>query len=129
MKKEFKIKENGFSEIKPSILRIIPLLALPLIAGLAIKSKGFTTKTDILVIAVPIVVGIFVFAVFIGIKRAKKQFESFKLIITENEIIRKQIYVRIKEITIPINEVESVTKNKKGGITIKGKSNSNDIYS
>ena len=95
-----------------------------MIIVLSIKPNGFTTNLDTLLLVVPILIGILFLAVFIGMKRAKKQFESFKLIIDKNEIIRRQLYVKVKEISIPINEVKTITKNKKGGITIKGKSSS-----
>ena len=126
LKKEFKIKENGFSEIKNSTFIIaISIFALSVMAiVLSIKSNGFITNLSTLLFVVPILISILFLAVFIGMKRAKKQFESFKLIINKNEIIRRQLYVKVKEISIPINEVKSITKNKKGGIIIKGKSSS-----
>ena len=124
MERHFKIKENGFSEIKPTLLKIIPLLSIPLIIGLAIKSKGFTTNFDTLLFVTPIVIGIFVLAVYIGIKRAEKQFESYELIINDNDITRRQLYVKVKEVSIPIKEIISISRDKKGRLTIKGKSDS-----
>ncbi|XRE42167.1 hypothetical protein ACIVBQ_000371 [Tenacibaculum discolor] len=129
MEKEFKIKENGFSEVKSSTLKIvIPILTLlvvlPAIIILSIKSNGFTTNLDTVLFLALIVIGILFLGVFIGMKRAKKSFESFKLIIDKNEIIRRQLYVKVKEISIPIKEVKSITKNNKGGIAIKGKNSS-----
>ena len=129
MEKEFRIKENGFSEIKRSTLKLaIPtltlLVVLPMAIVLSIRSNGFTTNLETILFVVPILIGILFLAVYIGVKRTKKQFESFNLLINKNEIIRRQLYVKIKEISIPINEVKSITINKSGGITIKGNSDS-----
>ncbi len=122
MKQEFKIKENGFSEIKkPIILKITITLATILIVVLGIKSKGFTTNIDTLLIVAPIVVGIFSLIVFFAMKRVEKQFESFRLIMNNNEITREQLY--IKKTIISINEIKSIFTNEREGITIKGESN------
>lgn len=129
MKKEFIIKENGFSEIRTSTLKLaiptlILLAVLPMIIGLSIWSNGFTTNLKTVFFIVPTLILILFLAIYTGMKRAKKQFESFKLIIDKDQIIRRQLYIKVKEISIPINEVKSITSNKKGGITIKGKSDS-----
>ncbi|AXO79327.1 hypothetical protein DZC78_02680 [Olleya aquimaris] len=129
MKIEFTIREDSFSEIRRSTLKLaIPMLillaVLPMIIGLSIWSNGFTTNLETVLIIVPTLILILFLAIFTGMKRAKKQFESFKLIIDKDQIIRRQLYVKVKQISIPINEVKSITNNKKGGITIKGKSDS-----
>ncbi len=122
MTQEFRIKKDGFSEInKPIILKIVIMLFVALIIGLGIKSKGFTSNIDTLLIVAPIVIALFSVIVFFSMRRVKKQFESFTLIINKNEIIREQLYM--KNVVIPIHEIKSITKNEKGGITIQGKSN------
>ena len=121
MNQEFKIKENGFSEIsKPIILKIALILATILIVVLGIKSKGFTTKIDTLIVVAPIVIGIFSLIVFLAMKRVKKQFESFVLIINKNEISREQLY--IKKTSIPIDKIKSISINERKGLTIQGES-------
>lgn len=120
MKQEFKIKENGFSEIsKPIILKAGIILFIMLLLGLGIKSNGFSKEPDTLLIAAPILIAIFSLISFFVFRRVKKQFESFRLIITDTAIIKVQHY--LKKISIPINAIDSIFKNEKGVITIQGK--------
>jgi len=65
-----------------------------------------------------IIVPVFTIIIFFAVKRGKKQFESFTLTINEHEIFKKQLY--INDVVIPIQEIRSIDKNEKGGVTIQG---------
>jgi len=119
MEQKFKIKENGFSEIsKFLIIKMVSLLAIGLFIAVLIKSEGFTTGLDTFLVVMAIFVPVFTIIIFFAVKRGKKQFESFTLTINEHEIFKKQLY--INDVVIPIQEIRSIDKNEKGGVTIQG---------
>jgi hypothetical protein len=124
MNNEFQVKKNGFAEIKKAmIVKAIPIALLAAGTGLAISHFNTNDKSsdvNVLPFAIPIVIGALAFGLFKGINRQKGLFESYKLIINENEIIREQI--NTQRITIPHNEVKSIIRNPKGIITIVGHS-------
>ena len=129
MKTEFKIRENGFNEIKRAmIIRTIPIMILAGGTGLLIShfnSNVQTSEINVLPIVIPIIIGAMGFGMFIGIKRQKELFESYKLSIAENEIIREQKNTQL--IKIPIDEITSIVKNSKGALIIIGNSSTNVI--
>ncbi len=89
MKTEFRIKENGFNEIKKSIIiKTLPLLALALAVSFSIshfKSNGQTSDTDVLYLVIPIVIISIGLGLFKGLRRQKELFESYKLIISASK--------------------------------------------
>jgi hypothetical protein len=121
---EFKIKENGFSEIKKTlILKSVPMLILVSGASLAInyfKPNAQPSDVYALLFTIPIIIGAIIFGLFRGIKRQRGLFESYKLIINENEIIREQ--TNTPRISIPHSEIKSIHRNPKGTLTIVGNS-------
>lgn len=127
MNNEFKIKKSGFSEIKKRVLLIvIPLVFLPGIIAIIIRLVivGRSSIETALTTA-SLYIGFVSFVLFFLTKRQKKQFESIKLVVTENEIIRTQKYTKKKSIFF--KEINSVIKTSKGGMIIKGKSASEII--
>ncbi|WP_299441621.1 hypothetical protein [uncultured Aquimarina sp.] len=124
MDNEFQIKENGFAEIKKTmILRAIPVVVLAAGTGLAIShfnSNGQSSDVNVLPFVIPIIIGAVAFGLFKGINRQKGLFESYRLIINENEIIREQL--NTQRISIPHNEIKSIIRNPKGILTIIGNS-------
>ena len=129
MNNEFQIKENGFAEIKKAmIIKTIPIAILGAGTGLAIShfnTNGQASDVNVLPFVIPIIIGALAFGLFKGINRQKGLFESYKLIINENEIIREQ--KNTQTISIPRNEIKSIIKNPKGILTIVGNSNTDII--
>ncbi len=129
MKTEFKIRKNGFDEIKRAmIIRTIPIMILAGGTGLLIShfnSNGQTSEINVLPFVIPIIIGAIGFGLFKGIKRQKVLFESYILTITEHEITREQ--KNTQPIKIPVNEITSIVKNSNGALTIIGNSSTNFI--
>ncbi len=129
MNEEFQIRENGFDEIKKAmIIKTIPIAILAAGTGLAIShfnTDGQTTDINVLLCIIPVIIGALTFGLFKGINRQKGLFESFKLIINENEIIRQQN--NTETITIHRSEVKSIIRNPKGILTISGNSSTDII--
>lgn len=129
MENEFKIKENGFAEIKKAIIvKTIPIVILAAGTGLAIShfnTNGQSTDVNALPFLIPIIIGALAFGLFKGINRQKGLFESYKLTINENEIVREQN--NTQTISIPRNEIKSIIRNPKGILTIVGNSNTEII--
>jgi hypothetical protein len=129
METEFQIKENGFAEIKKAmIVKTIPIAILAAGTGLAIShfnTNGQSTDVNILPFVIPIIIGALAFGLFKGINRQKGLFESYKLTINENEIVREQN--NTQTISIPRDEIKSIIRNPKGILTIVGNSNTEII--
>ncbi len=129
MNTEFQIKENGFAEIKKAmIVKTIPIAILAAGTGLAIShfnTNGQSSDVNVLPFVIPIIIGALAFGLFKGINRQKGLFESYKLIINENEIVREQN--NTQTVSIPRNEIKSIIRNPKGILTIIGNSNTEII--
>ena len=129
MNTEFQIKENGFAEIKKAIIiKTIPIAILAVGTGFAIShfnTNGQSSDVNVLPFAIPLTIGVLVFGLFKAINRQKELFESYKLIINEDEIIREQF--NTQTISIPRNEIKSIIRNPKGILTIVGNSNTEII--
>jgi hypothetical protein len=124
MNNEFQIKENGFAEIKKAILiKTIPILMLAGGTAIAISyfnSSRQSSDVNVLPFMIPILLVVIVNGIFKGLRRQKELFESYKLIVNEDEIVREQ--KNTPTISIPHNEIKSITKNSKGILTIVGNS-------
>lgn len=123
MNETFKIKSNGFNEIKKqTIIRAVPLLLISMSFGIGIVFLNSKNKEDVLS-ALPFMLPIMLFAlgfgIYNGLKRQKMLFERYQLIFSENTIVREQANTPI--VSIQIEEVKSIIKDKKGGYSIKGK--------
>jgi hypothetical protein len=123
MSEVFTIRTNGFNEIKKQlIIKSLPLLLISMSFGLAIVFFNTKDKQNLITI-LPFMIPILLFAlgygIFIGIKRQKMLFQTYKLIFTENNVIREQI--NTPSINIQFIDIKSISKDKKGGFTIKGK--------
>lgn len=119
----FKIKKDGFNEIRKKVLlRAIPILLLAGAAGIIISFVNTSQKEDdvnVLPIVIPIIAASMGFGLFSGLKRQKALFESFTLTITNNLITREQL--NTATISIYFNEIKEITKHKNGCFAIKGK--------
>lgn len=124
MNNEFQIKENGFAEIKKAILiKTIPILMLAGGTAIAISyfnSSRQSSDVNVLPFMIPILLVVIVNGIFKGLRRQKELFESYKLIVNEDEIVREQ--KNTPTISISHNEIKSITKNSKGILTIVGNS-------
>jgi len=118
----FKVKQDGFKHIKKkTIIMMLPVMLIVVTFGVVISlvnSKDKTTDVSVLPIIIPVMVGAVGFGIYRGINRQKYLFETYTLTITNNLITREQL--NTPTVSIYFNEVKEITKNKKGGFTIKG---------
>jgi hypothetical protein len=129
MEMKFKIKENGFDDIKKKmILRTIPIALIAASGGLAIShfnTSGQSSDVNVLPFVIPIIIGAMVFGILKGIKRQKNIFNSYELTIEDERIIRRQDLT--SDIEIPFSEIREITKNRNGSLAIKGANSNNSI--
>jgi hypothetical protein len=123
MNKTFQIKTNAFKETKKQlIIKSLPLLLISMCFGFSIIYFNSNDKEDIITI-LPFIIPIFVFAgafgILKGLKRQKILLESYKLILSENNVIREQ--ENTPTINIQFMDIKSIIKDKKENFTIKGK--------
>lgn len=110
----FKIKENGFNEVKKEILKRVGISAIFILIVVILFSFRGGGREDLIVFLFMIpTVGISIaIGFFISINRQKKIFESYTLTISDQEIIREQL--NTPAISIPFANVKSIDKNSKG---------------
>lgn len=120
MTREYRIKENGFNEVKK---RILTLIITASIVGVVISYflnrhiMGEGVNTTIILLTTVVFAGILItITVTKVLKRQQETFNSYRLIIDEEKIIRQQ--ESTPDIEIRIDEIESIKKNKSGDITI-----------
>ncbi|WP_395074833.1 hypothetical protein [Flavobacterium sp.] len=126
---EYKIKPNGFKEIQKKTNLVILLLFL--IGGLIIIYTSTLNNQNITsnIYFIYIVIGLTLFSIsrglYKGTKQQKETFESYKLIINEQNITRELL--NSNNNIIPINEISSISKLKNGTIIIYGKDHISNI--
>ncbi len=129
MKDQFKVRDNGFDEIRKKILlRTAPIALLAAIGGLAIShfnTNGHASDINVLPFVLPIVLGALTFGMIKGIKRQKGIFNSYTLTIDETEITREQDITSL--IKISIKNITQITKNSNGSFAIMGKTSTEVI--
>lgn len=122
MTEQYKIKAEGFGEIrKQIIIRTIPMGLIALAVGIGISvynSDGQDNQVSVLPIVIPICLGALAFGISKGLNRQKLLFESYKLSISNDEIIREQ--TNTPTIRIPYSDINSIIKDDKGNFSIKG---------
>jgi hypothetical protein len=128
--KQFKIRENGFKEIrKQTLVRTIPLLTIAAIGGLLISefNPAYDNISDINVLpyVIAILIGTLVIGLSIGIKRQKAIYDKYELILDENSITREQ--GNTSTIRILFTDIKKITKDSNGGLIINGLKLSNTI--
>ncbi|MFH6945596.1 hypothetical protein [Flavobacterium sp. FlaQc-50] len=129
MNKTFKIRATGFQEIKKQLLiKSIPILLLSITFGIAMVFFNVEAKEDLFA-ALPFIIPIFLFSLgyglFIGLKRQKLLFESYKLVFLESTVTREQH--NTPTINIQFDDIKSIIKNKNGSYTISGKTSIGNI--
>lgn len=124
----FKIRQNGFKEIqKQSLQKSILLMLIAITAGIFMSlfnAKPDVEKANVLPVIIPILIIAAGYGLYRGLKRQKGIFESYTLTVTNNLITREQL--NTPTVSLYLNEVKEIVKNKNNSFTIKGK-NANDI--
>lgn len=124
MTRQFKIKENGFAEIRNKMLwRAIPMMLIAGLGGMAISyfnTNQQSTDVNVWPFVIPIFLAAGAYGIISSIKRQKKIFDSYVLTIDENTIIREQNIT--PTISIPLEEINGITKQPNGAYIIKGTS-------
>lgn len=126
---QFKIKKEGFKEIKKALLiKLIPFGLLGIVGGIIIcyvnMSKQESDMTVLLFI-IPILLVSTIFGFNRAIKRQMEILESFVITIDDNTITREQY--NTPTIIISNVDVSKIIKKSNGSFTIKGNSNVNVI--
>lgn len=123
----FKIRPNGFNEIRKALLvRIVT----GTIAGVAVASLFLLLtsdgheSTETLVSIGIVTIGGVVSDVF-SVKRQKKMYDTYTLTITEEHITRQTF--NTPDLTIPRNSVKEIVRAKNGALIIAGESELNNI--
>lgn len=121
--KIFKIKQDGFKEIrKQMLIRTVPIMLVAVTVGIVISSINSKEQTDdinVLPIVIPLVVAAVGYGMYLGLNRQRAIFESYYLTFTNNLITREQ--QNTPTVSIYFNEVKAIIKHKNGSFTIKGK--------
>lgn len=124
MPERFKIKENGFNEIRNKILyRTIPIGIIAVVGGLSISffnSNSQSSDVNTLPFVMPIILAALAFGIYKGLRRQKQIFDSFVLTIDDMAITREQDLM--PTMSIPIDEIQQIVKSSKGTFVIKGNS-------
>ncbi len=126
---EFKIKENGFKEIRKQILiHTIPLVLIAAAVGIVISEYGSNnnagSEINVLPYVIPIIIGALALGLNKGIKRQKVIYESYNIKIDDTCIIREQ--ANTSSVRILFTDIKKITKTNQGGLVITG-NNSSDI--
>lgn len=126
---QFKIRKDGFNEIRKAMLiKAIPISLIATVGGLAISHFNTDvqqSEVNIFPIVIPLVVGALAFGFYRGINRQKVIFDSYRLILDNNSIRREQN--NTPTITISNSDIIAIFKNSNGSFTIKGNSSVNVI--
>ena len=123
MKTQFKIRHDGFNEVRKKIIsRTVPIALLAAIGGLTISyfnSKSESLDITFLLIIFPFILVLIGLGLFLGIKRQKDIFNSYTLTIEDENILKSQNL--ISDIKIHFKDIKEIIKNKDGSFVIKGK--------
>ncbi len=126
---QFKIRQDGFKEIRKAMLiKAIPISLLAAFGGLAIShfnTNGQQSDVNVFPFVIPIVLGALAFGLYRGVNRQKEIFDSYVLTLDHNGITREQH--NTPTITIANTDLSEIIKNSNGSFTIKGNSSVNVI--
>lgn len=119
----YKIRQNGFKEIKKQMLiRILPIMLIAVTVGITISSVNSQDKAidiNILPIIIPLIAVAVGVGFYRGINRQKVLFESYQLTLTSNLITREQF--NTPTVSIYFNDIKEIIKNKNGSFIVRGK--------
>jgi hypothetical protein len=128
--RQFRIKENGFKEIKKQTLfRAIPIVLIALIVGLvSFEYSNFNSSssdTNVYPFLIPIILGALAFGLNKGLKRQKEIYDTYSLKIDDEGIEREQ--ANTPSIRLLFSDIKRITRGSKGGFAIKGNTMANSI--
>ncbi len=122
--KTFKLDPLGFKKARQkSLLRTIPIMLLATFAGIYISSIDQTNQTsststvNVLPFVIPIIILAAGFGLFLGLKRQKKQWDSYELTIDGDNIIR--IQQNVPTVSIKKENLKEIIETPIGDILIK----------
>jgi len=125
---QFKVRQDGFKEIKKQLLlRAVPIILVAATAGIVIStinSKNNETGINVLPFIIPLIAVSIGFGLYRGVNRQKDLFNSFTLKVSNNLITREQM--NTPTISIYVEDIKEIRKNKNGSFTVKSK-NPSDI--
>src|SRR3989442_9735237 len=110
----FKLNTEGLT--KRLLIRSIPTVLIAIFIWLSIfHIQGSSAYVDATFYITPVVliIGIFGFSIWRGIKRQKALLESYELTISDTLICREQL--NTPDISILVTEVVEIAKHPKGG--------------
>jgi hypothetical protein len=125
---EFRIRPNGFNEIKKRLIVTMSALfgaVIFLIVLLPALLSDEPSRFDTLPYLLPLFLGVFAFSVVNGIKKQRLVFESFRLRVDDEKIVRESLHT--PTLTIYRKDVKTITKSSNGSFTIQGNSKLNAI--
>lgn len=128
--KTFSIRPGGFKAIKKQILfRTVPTLIVAATLGIAISNNNLDNNDDsinVLPIIIPFITLLIGGSIYVGLNRQKLIFNSYKLTVSQNQIMREQL--NTQTISIYHLDIREITKQKNGTLIIKGKDPMDTIY-
>lgn len=120
----FHTQKERFNEVKKVLLfrsALFIVLAVP--GGIAIGSfgsNGAEMDMSVFFLTLPIALGAAGFGVFAALKRQKKIFETFRLSLNSEEVIREA--QEVPTFRMARSSIREIIKKKDGSFSIKGKS-------
>lgn len=128
--KHFKIKEDGYQEIRKQIvIRSIPLVLISGTTGLLIfvfsPLNNDQPEVNVLPFIIPMILIFFSLGIINVLNRQKAIYKSYALKIDEKGITRQQ--ASTPTISLLFSEIKSITKSKQGAYVITGNNLSNMI--
>ena len=126
--RQFRIKENGFKEIKKQTLtRTVPISLVAVIVGLVAFEYSYngTSNLNVYPYVIPIIIGALAFGLNKGLKRQKEIYDTYTLNIDDASITREQ--ANTPSIRLLFSDIKKITKSNQGGLVIKGDGLANSI--
>ena len=125
---EFCVRADGFNEVKKRLIVTMTIICtvifLVIVVAPALMSDD-PARFDTLPYMAALFFGIFAFSVVTGIKRQRRIFESLKVKIDHEKIIRESL--NTPPIIMKKNELRKITKHANGSFSIHGQSKFNPI--
>jgi len=125
---QFTVRPGSFKEIQNKIITIVGFLLggiLFFVVVLPVLMSDNPSSDRTLPYMIVLFGGVFVFSIWNGLKRQKKLFESFKLIIDDEKITRERLNTPV--IVIYRKDVQRIIKTSAGAFCIEGDSKLNAI--
>jgi hypothetical protein len=117
--KKFDIAPGGFKKVKKQILlRIIPIMALAIVGGIAITAYNLKDDdVNIWPFFIPIVCLSVGFGLYRGLRRQKASFESYQLIVDDEMLTRHQF--NTQTIIMRYEDIITIEKISNGDFVVK----------